>query len=38
VEVRRYIETLYKEITPHTTRTQLKLLPLPKEYMKYLKT
>ena len=37
-EVRRYVETLYKEITPHTTRTQLKLLPLPKEYWRYLKT
>jgi len=36
-EVQRYIKVLYKEITPHTTRTQLKLLPLPKEYWKYLK-
>ena len=36
-DVKKYIKTLYKEITPHTTRTQLRLLPLPKEYWKYLK-
>jgi len=36
-EVQWYIKTLYKDITPHTTITQLKLLPLPKEYWKYLK-
>jgi hypothetical protein len=36
-EVQWYVRTLYKDITPHTTITQLKLLPLPKEYWKYLK-
>jgi adenine-specific DNA-methyltransferase len=36
-DVKKYIKTLYKDITPHTTITQLKLLPLPKEYWKYLK-
>ena len=36
-EVQLYVRTLYKDITPHTTRTQLKLLPLPKEFEKYLK-
>jgi len=36
-EVQWYMRTLYKDITPHTTITQLKLLPLPKEYWKYLK-
>ena len=36
-EAQRYIKVLYKEITPHMTRTQLRLLPLPKEYWKYLK-
>jgi len=28
-EVQRYVRTLYKDITPHITITQLKLLPLP---------
>jgi hypothetical protein len=32
-----YVKTLYKDITPHTTITQLKLLPLPEKYNKYLK-
>jgi adenine-specific DNA-methyltransferase len=36
-EVQRYVRTLYKDITPHTMRTQLKLLPLPKEFEKYMK-
>jgi len=36
-EVQWYVRTLYKDITPHTTITQLKLLPLPKEFEKYLK-
>ncbi|MFP3320371.1 MAG: TaqI-like C-terminal specificity domain-containing protein [Acidilobus sp.] len=36
-EVQWYVRTLYKDITPHTTITQLKLLPLPKEYWKYMK-
>ena len=36
-EVQRYVRTLYNEITPHTMRTQLKLLPLPKEFEKYMK-
>jgi adenine-specific DNA-methyltransferase len=35
-EVQWYVKTLYKDITPHTTITQLRLLPLPKEYNKYL--
>jgi len=35
--VQRYVRILYKDITPHTTITQLKLLPLPKRYNKYLK-
>jgi len=34
-EVQRYVKTLYKDITPHVTITQLRLLPLPKEYDKY---
>jgi len=33
--VQQYVRTLYKDITPHTTITQLKLLPLPREYSKY---
>ena len=36
-EVQEYMRTLYKDITPHTTITQLKLLPLPEEYIRYLK-
>jgi len=36
-EVQWYVKTLYKDITPHITITQLKLLPLPKEYNKYVK-
>jgi adenine-specific DNA-methyltransferase len=28
-EVQQYVHELYKDITPHTTITQLKLLPLP---------
>jgi adenine-specific DNA-methyltransferase len=36
-EVQWYVRTLYKDITQHTTITQLKLLPLPKEFEKYLK-
>jgi adenine-specific DNA-methyltransferase len=36
--VQRYVRILYKDMTPHTTITQLKLLPLPKQYNKYLKS
>jgi len=36
-EVQQYVKTLYKDITPHITITQLKLLPLPREYNKYVK-
>jgi adenine-specific DNA-methyltransferase len=28
-DVQKYMKTLYKEITPHLTTTQLKLLPMP---------
>ncbi len=34
-EVQQYVKTLYKDITPHITITQLRLLPLPKEYSGY---
>jgi adenine-specific DNA-methyltransferase len=37
-EVQQYVKTLYKDITPHITITQLKLLPLPEECNKYLKS
>jgi hypothetical protein len=36
-EVQWYVRTLYKDITPHITITQLKLLPLPRECSKYVK-
>jgi len=36
-EVQEYVKTLYKDITPHTTITQLKLLPLPKEYKRLMR-
>ncbi|MFP3265450.1 MAG: TaqI-like C-terminal specificity domain-containing protein [Acidilobus sp.] len=36
-EVQWYMRTLYRDITPHTTITQLKRLPLPKEYERYVK-
>lgn len=31
-ELNRYMETLYKDITPHTTATQLKMVPLHKKF------
>jgi len=36
-EVQWYVKTLYKDITPHITITQLKLLPLPREYNRYVR-
>jgi len=31
-ELNRYMETLYRDITPHTTATQLKMVPLHKKF------
>jgi len=36
-EVQKYVKILYKEITPHITITQLRILPILGEYMKYIK-
>lgn len=35
--VQQYVKALYKEVVPYVTTNMLKLLPLPKEYSRYVK-
>ena len=36
-DMQQYVKTLYKEVVPYFSTTMLKLLPLPKEYNRYIK-